>query len=93
MDSYTIFDMGVSQNWGYLFCGPYNKDYSIWGSILGYPNFGKLPHASLHKGHMATVQDNVTRMNVPMLFTLESLDGTLVPEGLETYVCPFGLGA
>ena len=23
--------------------GPYNKDYSIWGSMLGYPNFGKLP--------------------------------------------------
>ena len=23
------------------FWGPYNKDYSILGSILGYPNFGK----------------------------------------------------
>ena len=22
----------------------FNKDYSILGSILGYPNFGKLPH-------------------------------------------------
>ena len=24
--------------------GPYNKDYSIWGSILGFPYFGKLPY-------------------------------------------------
>ena len=28
----------------YLFGGPYNKDYSILGSILGYPNFGELPY-------------------------------------------------
>ena len=26
-----------------MFGGPYNKDFSILGSILGYPNFGKLP--------------------------------------------------
>ena len=26
---------GVSQNSGYPFGGPCNKDYSIWGSILG----------------------------------------------------------
>ena len=25
--------------------GPHNKDYSILGSILGIPNFGKLPYA------------------------------------------------
>ena len=31
---------------GYLFGGPYNKDYSILGSILGYPSFGKLPSSS-----------------------------------------------
>ena len=37
-------DMGVSQNRGYLLGGPYNKVYSIWGSILGYPNFGKQPY-------------------------------------------------
>ena len=24
--------------------GPYNQDYSIWGSILGSPYFGKLPY-------------------------------------------------
>ena len=35
--------MGVSQNWRYLFGRPYNKDYSIFGSILGSPHFGKLP--------------------------------------------------
>ena len=28
---------------GTLFGGPQNKDYSILGSILGSPYFGKLP--------------------------------------------------
>ena len=27
-----------------LFGGPHNKDYSILGSILGSPYFGKLPY-------------------------------------------------
>ena len=36
--------MGVSQNYGYHFGGPHNKDYSILGSILGSPYFGKLPY-------------------------------------------------
>ena len=36
--------MGVSQNYGYLLGGPNNKDYSILGSILGSPYFGKLPY-------------------------------------------------
>ena len=36
-------NLGVSQNYGYLFGGPHNKDYSILGSILGSPYFGKLP--------------------------------------------------
>ena len=35
--------MGVSQNYGYPFEGPHNKDCSILGSILGSPYFGKLP--------------------------------------------------
>ena len=26
------------------FWGPYNKDHTSLGSILGYPNFGKLPY-------------------------------------------------
>ena len=35
----------VSQNWGVPFWGPNNnKDYSILGSILGSPHFGKLPY-------------------------------------------------
>ena len=33
--------MGVSQNKGYHFGGPNNKDYSILGSILGFPYFGE----------------------------------------------------
>ena len=36
--------MGISQNYGYLFGGPHNRDYSILGSILGFPYFGKLPY-------------------------------------------------
>ena len=32
-----------SQNSGYLFGGPYNKDYSISESILGFRYLGKLP--------------------------------------------------
>ena len=37
--------MGGFQNYGYLFWGLYNRDYSIWGPILGSPYFRKLPHA------------------------------------------------
>ena len=36
--------MGVSFDLGYFFSGPNNKDYSILGSILGSPYFGKLPY-------------------------------------------------
>ena len=36
--------MGVSQNYGYHFKGPHNKDYSILGSILGSPYLEKLPY-------------------------------------------------
>ena len=32
---------------GYLFGGPNNQDYSILGSILGSPYFGKLPYGPL----------------------------------------------
>ena len=35
---------------GVLFWGPHNKDYSILGSILGYPNFGKLPYQQVYAG-------------------------------------------
>ena len=35
-------DMGDSQNWGYHFRGPYYKDYSIFGSILGFPLFWEI---------------------------------------------------
>ena len=33
---------------GYHFGGPINKDYSILGSILGSPYFGKLPYIHMH---------------------------------------------
>ena len=32
--------LGVSQNQGYLFRGPYDKDYGILESILGSPIWG-----------------------------------------------------
>ena len=35
---------------GYLFGGPIKKDYSILGSILGSPYFGKLPSLHPHNG-------------------------------------------
>ena len=36
----------VSQNKGYSFRGPNNKDYNILGSILGSSYFRKLPCAT-----------------------------------------------
>ena len=36
-------NVGVSQKKVYLVGGPYNKDYSILGSILGSPYVGKAP--------------------------------------------------
>ena len=42
--------MGVSQNYGYHFGGPNNKDYSILGSILGSPYSGKVPLVFGFKG-------------------------------------------
>ena len=42
----TKTEMGVSQIWGYFFGAPYNKSYSILGSIFGSPgpDLGKLPN-------------------------------------------------
>ena len=38
---------GVSQNYGYHFGGPNNKDENILGSILGSPYFGKLQNLNM----------------------------------------------
>ena len=38
---FELLDLVVSQNSGYLFGGPHNKDYGILGSILGSPFLGK----------------------------------------------------
>ena len=35
----------ISENYGYYFGGPNNKYYNILGSILGSPNYGKLPYS------------------------------------------------
>ena len=42
--------MGVSQNLGYHFGGLNNRHYSILGSILGSPHFGKLPYIYIYGG-------------------------------------------
>ena len=39
--------MGVAQNRGYSFGGPYSQAYSNFGSILGSPYLGKLPYTRL----------------------------------------------
>ena len=41
--------MGVSQNQGYLFRGPYKKDYSIWGLYWGPPIEGNYPIGIMEK--------------------------------------------
>ena len=46
-------DMGVSHNKGTLNWGPYNKDPTIWGTILGSPIFGN-PHMKSHPGVRAS---------------------------------------
>ena len=48
--------MGVSQNQGYLFGGPYNKDCIFGGSILGSPYSGKLPNFAQVHAKMCTQQ-------------------------------------
>ena len=42
--------MEVSQNKGYLFGGPHDRDQSILGSILKSPHFWKLPYSGLCRG-------------------------------------------
>ena len=41
--AYASWDVGVSQNWEYLFEGPHKNGYSTLGSRLGSPYFGTLP--------------------------------------------------
>ena len=41
---------GLPKIRGYLFRGPINRDNSIIGSILGSPNFGKLPYSRTPPG-------------------------------------------
>ena len=43
---YVYIYMGVSQNY---FRGPHNKDYNIFGSILGFPYFGKVPYTYIYR--------------------------------------------
>ena len=51
-------------NKGYLFGGPYNKDCSILGSILGSPHFGKLPYMYMYIYiHIYTVNPRFVQHN------------------------------
>ena len=48
MSKYNIWDIwGFPKIRGTFFGGPHNKDYTILGSILGFPCLGKLPY----RGH------------------------------------------
>ena len=44
---WTCIVYGDFPKLGVPFGGPHNKDYSILGSILGSPHFGKLPYRDL----------------------------------------------
>ena len=55
--------MGVFQNYGYHFGGPYNKDYGILGSILGSPYVGKLPY----EGYIGGLYGNFGVLNPKLL--------------------------
>ena len=44
LPGFCVYLLGFPQLRGTFFGGPYKKDYSILGSILGYPYFGKLPY-------------------------------------------------
>ena len=44
MDPSSSPYMGVSQNEGYHFVGPYKKDYGILGFLLGSPYLRNLPY-------------------------------------------------
>ena len=67
-------NMKVPQNFGYIFGGPYNKDYSIWGSIMGPPILGNyhilFPMSSLgpsplsSKHHLEGHGDLVSRLRM-----------------------------
>ena len=57
---------------------PHNRKSTVWGSIVGFPHFwlsGRL--------YMATHQNPVPRVHVPMLSDPEGLDRILDPEGVE----------
>ena len=43
-----VYIWGFPKIKGTLFACPYNKDYSILGSILGSPYFGRLPYMYIH---------------------------------------------
>ena len=67
--------MRVSQNWGYHFRGPNNKDYSILGPILGSPYFGKLPYEPLSKLLVSPlITPIVLPYIIPYIASLRSLD-------------------
>ena len=74
--------MGVSQNLGVPFWGPNNKDYSILGSILGSPYFGKLPNQENHE----IMRLKRSRCCCSLLSPFSILSSVLDPLGLrESY--------
>ena len=64
-------DMGVSENLGTLYWGPYNKDPTIWGTILGPPIFGN--------SHMGLIYKPATTFGILILAIVVLLYHTLKP--------------
>ena len=59
-------DMGVSQNLGYHFGDPHNKDYSILGSILG-PLFSGIYHMNRYRISLMVSQNSRVHSKGPAM--------------------------
>ena len=78
---------GGSQNYGYPFGGPHNKDYNILGSTLGFPYLGKLPYRDPITGVMGIMVNKMetTRKNTMETTMIEKTKETAIMENrMET---------
>ena len=64
---------------GTFFGGPHNKDYSIWGSTLGSPYFGKQPFRDEGLGWFVNREGELP-------FRLQGLGWLVRNEGMEVEI-------
>ena len=62
--------MGVSENKGYLFWGPYNKNPTIYGTILRSPIFGNSHIITLQNPNLHNYYPKPEYLNFWALWTL-----------------------